>query len=161
MADMKFREIEIPNGRDIKRWKVYGEILDADTIINVPIAKVHGNSRLTLGSKNLMGIVEDRSAFHLNLHQRIADINTAVKPALTLIDAVRIMLRNGPTGGSLDDVKLMNTIIASTDVVAADAYATGLFGLKPTDITYIKTEAEMKVGTMDLSSIKIEELQVG
>lgn len=161
MTQMKFREVAIPEGRDIKKWRVYGEILDADVVINVPIAKTHGNTRLTLGSKNLMGIVEDRSSFHLNLNQRIADINSQIKPALTIIDAVRIMVRNGPTGGSLDDVKVMNTLIASPDVIAADAYATSLFGLKPTDIGYIKTGAEMKLGTMDLSSIKIEELQVG
>ena len=74
---------------------------------------------------------------------------------------MRIMVRNGPTGGSLDDLKTMNTVIASTDIVAADAYATGLFGVKPADISYIKAAADMQLGTMDLTGIKIEELQAG
>ncbi len=160
MADMKYREVDIPQGKDLKRWRVYGEILDADLIINVPVAKTHGLSRLTLGGKNLMGVVMDRGEFRRNLGQRIADIVSLVRPALTVIDAVRIMVRNGPTGGSPDDLKVMNTVIASADIVAADSYATGLFGLKPANIGFIQAAADMGLGTMDLSSIKIEELEV-
>lgn len=161
MAAMKYRDTPIPEGRDLKRWRVYGDILDADLVINVPVAKTHGIARLTLGGKNLMGVVLDRGSFHLNIGQRIADLVSLVRPALTVIDAVRIMVRNGPTGGSLDDVKMMNTVIASTDIVAADAYATRLFNRQPSEIAYIKAAAEMKLGTMDLSNVKIEELQVG
>ena len=74
------------------------------------------------------------------------------------MDAIRILTANGPTGGNLDDVKRLDTIIASADVVAADAYATTLFGMKPTDVKYIKLGAEMGLGTMDLGSIKVEEI---
>lgn len=158
MAAMKFRDADIPNGKDLKRWKVYGDILDADLVINVPVAKTHGIARLTLAGKNLMGVVVDRGAFHLNIGQRIADIASLVRPQLTVIDAVRIMVRSGPTGGNPNDVKLTNTVIASADMVAADAYATRLFNMKPADIAYIKAAAEMKLGTMDLSGVKVEEI---
>jgi len=117
-------------------------------------------ARLTLGGKNLMGTIENRPGIHRNLGQRIADITSLVKPQLTVIDAVRMLMANGPTGGNLNDVKQANTIIASHDIVAADAYATTLFGLKPEDIAYVTASAKMGLGTMDLKSIQIEELNV-
>ena len=160
MTPIKFREVEFPEGIDLKRWEVYGDILDADVVINVPIAKDHGIARLTLGGKNLMGVVTNRGAFHINLGQRVADTLSRVRPALTVIDAVRILMANGPTGGDLGDVKLANTVIASADTVAADAYATGLFGLKPTDIAYIKAGAAMGLGTMDLGTVRVDEFEV-
>jgi uncharacterized protein (DUF362 family) len=145
----------------LRSSSVYGDILDADTVINVPIAKNHGSATLTLGMKNLMGVIQDRNTLHARgLHQAIADLNSAVRPQLTIVDAVRILTANGPTGGSLDDVKRLDTIIASPDVVAADAYAASLFGMKPADVKYIKLGAEMGLGTMDLGNVRIEEIAV-
>ncbi|MFH1483860.1 MAG: DUF362 domain-containing protein [Chloroflexota bacterium] len=160
MSSMKFRDVSIPQGRDITRWSVYGDVLDADVIINIPIAKQHNLARLTLGMKNLMGIIRDRNRFHSNLGQRVADLNSLVRPGLTVVDAVRILVNHGPTGGSLDDVKLTNTIIASPDIVAADAYAATLFGLTGADIPTVRAGAEMGLGTMDLKTIKTEEIEV-
>ncbi len=161
MNKLRFRQIDFPAGRIVKKWSVYGDILDADLVINVPIAKNHGGAGLTLGMKNLMGIIEDRSGFHSRgLHQCIADLSTGVRPQLTLIDAVRILTRNGPTGGNLDDVKRLDTVIAGTDVVAADAYAATLFGKQGADIGYIRLGAEMGLGRMDLNAVKIEEITV-
>jgi uncharacterized protein (DUF362 family) len=161
MSNMKYRDVEIPQGKRLKQWKVYGDILDADVVINVPIAKDHSGARLTLGMKNLMGVVLDRNGMHSRgLHQSIADINTVVRPQLTIVDAIRILTDNGPTGGNLNDVKKLDTIIASADVVAADAFATTLFGLKPADIDYIRFGAEMGLGKMDLNALKIEQVTV-
>jgi uncharacterized protein (DUF362 family) len=158
---MKWRDVDMPQGKALKKWAVYGDILDADLVINAPIAKDHGSATLTLGMKNLMGIVSDRNGMHSRgLHQSIADLNSAVKPQLTVVDAIRILVNNGPTGGSLDDVKRMDTVIASADVVAADAYATTLFGMKPADIGYIKYGVEMGLGKMDLKAMKVEEIAV-
>ena len=84
----------------------YQDILNADVLINVPIAKQHGSAGLTLGCKNLMGTLQNRDMIHQNLHQRIADIASLVRPELVVVDAYRILLRNGPTGGDLNDVKL-------------------------------------------------------
>jgi len=158
MSSAKYREVAIPYGKDITRWPVYGDILDADVLINVPIAKQHSLSRLTLGMKNLLGIVQNPNRFHSNLGQRLADLASIVRPALTVVDAVRILRDHGPTGGSLDDVATTNTVIASHDVVAADAYAATLFGLTGSDISSVRAAAQMGLGTLDLSSVKVEEM---
>jgi len=160
MSSMGFAETPIPNGVDIKSWPVYKPVLEADLVINVPIAKHHGLARLTLAGKNLMGVIENRGQLHRNLGQRIADVASLVRPQLTIIDAVRILMANGPTGGNLADVKEMNTVIASHDFVAADAYATSLFGLKPDDISYVTNAAKMGLGTADLAGVKIENLDL-
>jgi uncharacterized protein (DUF362 family) len=160
MSPIKFRKTPLPHGQDIKDWPVYGEALDADVLINIPIAKHHGMARLTLGMKNLMGLIQDRPKFHGNLGQRIADLNTLLRPDLTIIDGVRILMNHGPSGGSLDDVKLANTVIASHDIVAADTYAASLFDLTGADIPAIRAGSKMGLGITDLSSLKIEELSV-
>jgi uncharacterized protein (DUF362 family) len=161
MKSMRYREIAVPQGRVLKKWKVYGDILDADTVIDVPIAKNHGSAVLTLSMKNLMGVVDNRNGLHAKgLHQSIADISTVIRPQLTVVDATRILLRNGPTGGNLDDVKQTDTVIASADLVAADSYAATLFGLTGKDIDYIRFGAEMGLGQMDLGAIKVEEIAV-
>jgi uncharacterized protein (DUF362 family) len=160
MSNMKFRETEIPDGLDIKKWPVYVDALDADVLINVPIAKHHSLGRLTLGMKNLMGLIKDRGQMHFNLGQRLADITSLLRPQLTVVDAVRILTNHGPTGGNLDDVKLMNTVIASHDVVAADTYAAKLFGLKGDDIPAIRAAVPMGLGTNDLTGVRVEEISV-
>jgi uncharacterized protein (DUF362 family) len=161
MNQAKYRKTAIPEGRDISSWPVYQEVLAADVLINVPIAKHHNLARLSLGGKNLMGVVLNRSLIHANLGQRIADIVSLVHPTLTVVDAVRTLVAHGPTGGNLDDVRLTNTVIASHDIVAADAYAATLFDLAGKDISYVKAAAEMGLGTLDLGSIKVQEIVVG
>ena len=161
MSGMKYRDVLIPQGKRLKQWKVYGDIQDADVVINVPIAKDHSGATLTLGMKNLMGVVLDRNGMHSRgLHQSIADINTVIRPQLTVVDAIRILTNNGPTGGNLNDVKKLDTVIASADVVAADAFATTLFNMKPADIDYIRFGNEMGLGKMDLKSLQIEQVSV-
>jgi uncharacterized protein (DUF362 family) len=161
MSRMKFRKVALPGGKAIKEWDVYGDIMDADAVINVPIAKHHSSATLTLGMKNLMGVVEDRNGMHARgLHQCIADLSTAVKPQLTVVDAVRMLMANGPTGGNLNDVKQADTVIASADVVAADAYAASLFDMTPAQVSYIRIAGEMGLGQPDLTAIKIEEIAV-
>jgi len=160
MSEMKYATAPIPQGKDLKQIRIYRDALDADVFINVPIAKDHGLARLTLGMKNLLGVIWDRPAMHRNMGQRIAELTSLVRPTLTVVDAVRILMANGPTGGNLADVKQTNTVIASADIVAADAYATSLFGLTPADVSYIPAAAKMGLGTMDLAGVKVEEISV-
>ena len=160
MSPVKFTEFPIPEGRDITAWEVYRDVLEADALINVPIAKHHSLARLSLGCKNLMGVIADPPQFHRNLGQRVADLASLVRPTLTVVDAVRILIAHGPTGGSLNDVQQTNTIIASHDIVAADAWAATLFGLTGPDIGYVRAAAEMGLGTIELEEIKIEEINV-
>lgn len=157
MNSLKYQEVAIPNAMALNRTKIYGDILHADTVINVPIAKHHSAAGLTLGLKNLMGVILNRGALHANgLHKSIVDLSTVVKPQLTVIDATRILVANGPTGGSLNDVKQMDTVIVSADVVAADAYAATLFNKTGADIEYIRLADQLGLGTMNLNSIDIE-----
>jgi uncharacterized protein (DUF362 family) len=160
MNHAKFLETEIPQGQDIARWPVYQDILSADVVINVPIAKHHNLARLSLGGKNLLGVILRPNMIHVNLGQRVADLISLVRPELTVVDAVRTLMTHGPTGGNLNDVRQADTVIASHDIVAADAYAATLFDLTGADISYIKAAAEMGLGTLDLESIQVEEIAV-
>lgn len=160
MSPHKFRETPIPEGRNIKKWDIYQDLLRADLVINVPIAKHHNLTKLTLGAKNLLGVVQNPGGLHTRIHQRVADLLSVVRPQLTVIDAIRTLMRGGPTGGNLDDVRLTNTVIASHDPVAADAYAATLFDLTASDIGYITTAADMGLGSLDLRALAIEELSV-
>jgi len=158
MSPVKFTEFDIPAGKDITAWDVYRDVIEANVLINVPIAKHHSLARLSLGAKNLLGAITKPNQIHRNLGQRVADLASLVRPTLTVVDAVRILTTHGPTGGSLNDVQQTDTVIASHDLVAADAWAATLFGLAGSDIGYIKAAAEMGLGTMDLGSVKVEEV---
>lgn len=160
MSDIKYRQVDIPEGRDITSWSVYGDVLDADVLINVPIAKHHSLSRLTLSMKNLMGVITQRNKFHRKLGQRLADLSSLIRPTLTIMDAVNILMARGPRGGNLNDVKQMNTVIASQDFVATGAYAATFFGLTGNDIDALRIGAEMGLGTLDLNNLSIEEIAV-
>jgi uncharacterized protein (DUF362 family) len=160
MSSRKFVSTAIPGGKWLKGTEVYDEILKADVLINVPIAKQHGSSVMTAGMKNLMGVVSDPGAMHGKLGQAIADLNTLIKPDLTVVDAVRILTRNGPTGGRLADVKKLDIVAAGTDIVAADSFAATLLGLKADNLDYVRIGAAMGLGQSDLSKLKIEDFSV-
>ena len=120
------------------------------------MAKHHGLSRLTLGLKNVMGIMGgNRGSIHRHLDVALADINASFRPHLTVIDATRVLTAHGPQGGDLKDVKVLNKVIASTDVVAADAYATTLFGLRPDEIAVTVAAHKRGLGEMDLKKVRI------
>jgi uncharacterized protein (DUF362 family) len=155
MGSRGYKDYAIP-GHLLKAHPLYAAIVNADVLINVPIAKQHGSTGLTLAGKNLMGCTSSRQRMHtLGLSQSIAEINAKLRPGLTVIDATRILVRNGPSGGSLSDVRTKNTVIACKDWVAADTYVTRLFGKQPGAVPYIKAAADMHLGTMDLSSLTI------
>jgi uncharacterized protein (DUF362 family) len=160
MSPIKFAKFDIPQGQSITSWEIYRDVLETDVLIDVPIAKNHSLARLTMGGKNLLGVVSDPNQIHSNLSQRIADLVSLIRPTLTVVDAYRILMAHGPTGGSLNDVKQANTIIASHDLVAADAYGATLFGMTGADVPYIKKCADMGLGTLDLSTVKVEEVNV-
>lgn len=144
------------NGVFLKEWELYDEALSANVLINIPIAKDHGTSRLTLGLKNLMGIMGgNRGYIHRSIDEALADLNSVVKSHLTIIDATRILVRHGPASGSLSDVKVLNKVIASTDIVAADAYATTLFNLNPQDVSPTVAAYKRGLGEMNLTKIKV------
>jgi uncharacterized protein (DUF362 family) len=146
-------------GERLKLWPVFTPLVEADKVINIPVAKVHGLSGLTLGMKNWIGAVGGRRpALHQDIHQTIADLAGFFNPTLTLIDATRVMIANGPSGGDEKDVKIMNRLILSNDPVAADAKAAALFGRNPLEIGFIKIAESRKMGTSDMG--RLNQLQV-
>lgn len=146
-------------GERIKLWPVFTPIIEADKVINLPIAKTHGLTGLTLGIKSWIGAVGGRRpALHQDIHQTIVDLAAFFKPTLTLIDASRILTANGPSGGNEADVKIENRLILSNDPVAADAKAAALFGKKPEELAFIKIAEQRKLGISDLN--KIQQYQV-
>ncbi|HOJ43111.1 MAG TPA: DUF362 domain-containing protein [Syntrophorhabdaceae bacterium] len=151
----KFKEVKI-NGVFLKSWEIYEDALKANVFINCPIAKHHGLTGLTLGLKNMMGVMGgNRGYIHREIEDALSDLNTFVKSHLVIIDATRILTNHGPQGGNLRDVKVLNKIIASKDIVAADAYATTLFNLKPEDISTTVTAYKRGLGEINLNKIKI------
>ncbi len=158
MPALQFVDTEIPNALQMKTARVYDGFLKADVVINVPILKNHSLAKLTLGMKNLMGTVWSRDPMHYMLGEKLTDLWTLIHPQLTVYDAVRIMTNGGPTGGSLDYVKQMDTIFATTDVVAGDAYAAKtFFDMNPADLDYIAAGAARGIGRIDYQNLKIEE----
>lgn len=151
----RFKKVVL-NGKFLKEWELYDEALSADVYINVPVAKHHGLSKLTLGLKNIMGVMGgNRGYIHRSIDVALADINAHLKSQLTVIDATRILTAHGPQGGNIADVKILHKVIASTDIVAADAVATTLFGLKPSDIPVTVAAYRRGLGEMNLERIKL------
>ena len=152
----KFVPVEINRGQALTRWDIHREALDCDCYINLPVAKHHGLSGLTLGLKNSMGAIGgNRGTLHHDLGQSLADLATVLQPKLTLIDATRILLRNGPQGGDVADVRRLDTLVASADPVAADAWATTLFDLRPEAIASTVAAHRMGLGEMDLARMRV------
>lgn len=148
-------------GKALGKWEVYQDALDFDLLINVPVAKHHGSSKLSLGMKNLYGLISGaRSRLHQNMDQGIADLALFFRPRLTIIDAYRILLRNGPSGGRASDTRLEKTIIASHDIVAADARASMLFGMQPADLGYVRIAAAGGLGTYDFARLAVREFSI-
>lgn len=160
MNSNKYRKTKIPEGQSLTETEIYQDALDCDLLIDVPITKHHSMAKITLGGKNLMGLIKNRGAIHADFGQRIPDLVSIFRPALTVVDAVRTLMAHGPTGGNLNDVKINNTVIASHDIVAADSYATRFFNLTGADIAYIAKAAERGLGIMDLSGVKVEEINL-
>jgi uncharacterized protein (DUF362 family) len=160
MTGMQFVKLNLSHAHDLRSVTVFGDILKADVVIDVPVAKQHSLAMLSAGMKNLMGVILERQAMHFNIGQRTADLASGVPVTLTVVDAVRTLRENGPTGGNLNDVKKIDTLIASTDIVSADSFAATLFGFKPADVPYIAAATQMGLGRSDLDNLKIEQIAV-
>ena len=165
-AERYYREVSLPSGVAMKNAKIHEALLDADVWFNVPVLKHHGGAKMTAAMKNYMGIVWDRRIFHSSdLQQCIADICTwTKKPVLNIVDAYRIMHQNGPQGRSEADVATIKSLIASTDIVAADTAALRLFNqVKELDldaVSHIGKGEALKLGTTNLESIEISRIRL-
>ncbi|MBN2160614.1 MAG: DUF362 domain-containing protein [Spirochaetes bacterium] len=156
VIDSKFLPGMFPAGSAMKSWPVYADAVQCDCLINVPVAKHHSRTGLTLSMKNLMGVCGgNRGMIHINIDEKLADLTGFFNPELTVIDAYRILLAHGPSGGRLRDVKPTKIVIAGTDPVLADAYAATLFGMKPRDVGAVRVGEERGLGSADITRSKI------
>jgi uncharacterized protein (DUF362 family) len=158
--ERRFREVSI-KGQVLKSWPLYRDILEADKVINVPVAKHHALARLTLSMKNWMGVMGgQRGRIHQKIGESLADIALVIKPTLTVLDAVRILTAHGPQGGNLQDVKKLDTVIVGRNQVVVDSYGATLFGLKGSDLSYVNAAHRAGIGTMNLEKLNIKKLDV-
>jgi uncharacterized protein (DUF362 family) len=157
-----YKQVEVQKGKKLKMAEVLRDVLESDVFINFPIPKQHYATELSLGMKNLIGIVWDMEKLHkIDLHQCIADINTIRKPDLVVVDAIRILTTNGPKGpGKIEEPE---EVVTSTDIVAADAYSATLFKhlksgrpFKPEEIKFVKNAYELKLGEIDISKVRVK-----
>ncbi|HDP96007.1 MAG TPA: DUF362 domain-containing protein [Candidatus Aminicenantes bacterium] len=144
-------------GEYLQQWPVYRDFLEVDKFINVPILKHHGSAELTIAMKNLYGILGGRRGkLHRNMGGNIADLAHGFTSHLVVVDAWRILLRNGPVGGRLSDVEEKKTVIASTNILEADTIAAELFGRIPAEVPFIRAAHELGMGRMDPAAISVK-----
>lgn len=162
LEDQKFfQDIPIPQGKQLKTTAVAKEVLRANCLINVPTAKSHSATGVSLGIKNLMGLIWDRKVMHeqMELNQAIADLLLVIKPSLTIVSSVYALLTNGPGGpGKTEE---LNMVIAGTDPVAADSYMVSAARwynreFKGHQVKHIKNAYDMGLGEIDVEKMDIK-----
>ena len=157
----KFRKVRLPEGELITSWEIYDEVLEADKIINLPIAKHHSLSGVSLAMKNIMGFLGgNRGQLHRQFDTKITDLNAFIRSDLIILDAYRMLLRNGPSGGNLADVQLKKTVAVGTDIVAMDSFGASLFHLNPQEIPFLVKAHARNLGQNDLNKIDIETIHL-
>ena len=140
-------------------WDVLEPFVRADRVINVPIAKHHGLVQVTAGMKNWIGITtKGRSRWHGTINRSIVDLAALMRPTLTVVDATRILLRNGPEGGNIDDVRQDDMVAASIDPVAVDAWATDLLGIDRDRVKYLAMAQAEGLGQADYRALAFEQI---
>ena len=152
----RFKDVDL-QGAVLRTWPVFDPFLNADKIINIPVAKHHSLTGATLGMKNWYGILGGpRHQLHQRIDESLVDLADFVRPTLTIIDCYRVLLRNGPTGGNLEDVALKKTLVAGTDPVALDAYvAKAYWNLEAPLLPYLQMAARRGLGTYEFEKIHI------
>jgi uncharacterized protein (DUF362 family) len=155
-----FREVKVPRGKDLESVEVVKEILDGYILINIPVAKSHSATGVSLGMKGLMGLVWDRESFHsrFNINQAIADLGTVIKPQVTILDATRALVSGGPGGPG--EVKKPNLIIAGADPVAVDSYGVSIVpwygqNFKGRQVEHLLAAYEKGLGKIDIDQLKV------
>lgn len=159
--ERKYVGVPIPGGVALPSWPLYEVAVSADVFINVPVAKHHGLTGVTMGLKNVMGIAGgNRGQLHTGFDDKIVDLNLARPSHLTVLDCTRILVAHGPQGGRVEDVRAPRVVVAGADPVAVDAYAVRFFDLEPGKVGHIRRAAERGLGVADLSNVVVREESV-
>ena len=148
-------------GESLKVWPVSAFYHQADKLINLPVVKHHSLSKCTMAMKNLYGSLGgQRNRLHQDINTSIADLASAIRPTLTVMDATRVLKRNGPTGGNISDVSIENTVVAGVDLVAIESYGLRFLDLKVEDIPFITMADKRGIGISDWRSLNVAEIDV-
>jgi uncharacterized protein (DUF362 family) len=160
-----FKQATIPEGRQMQETEVMRDVLEADVLIAAPVAKSHSGAGVSLSMKGMMGLIYNRGVMHsrYDLHESIVDLASLLKPALVVVDGSRVLSTRGPGGPGL--VLKRDTIIASADMVAADAQAVAMFEwygqkLQPRNVKHIRIAHERGLGRMDVEKLTRKQVQV-
>jgi uncharacterized protein (DUF362 family) len=157
----RFRQTAV-GGEVVGTWPVFEPVLECDKLINVPVAKTHTQAGFTCALKNWYGVLgATRGRLHQDIHASIADLSVMFRPTLTVVDAIRVMVRNGPTGGDVNDTRRFDRIVAGVDQVAADAYCCRFVGLRPADVPYLARAVRRGAGVSDVDSLDVVEIELG
>jgi uncharacterized protein (DUF362 family) len=164
-AKRLFREVKVANGQQFKSMEVLAEVTDADVLIAVPVGKSHSSSGVSLSMKGMMGLINDRISFHsrYDLHQAIVDMVSVIKPQLVVVDGTRILSSGGPGGPG--KIIPLNLVVASTDMVAADAQMIALGTwydrkFRPDQVRHVRLAAERGLGSMDLQKLNVQNINM-
>jgi uncharacterized protein (DUF362 family) len=154
----RFRTMRL-KGDVLDEWPIFTTLVDADKVINVPVAKHHNLAKFTAAMKNWYGVLGGRrNRLHQNIDTSIADLATFMRPTLVVMDAWRVLVRNGPQGGNIDDAKDMHTVIASVDQVAIDSFGCTLIGQKPENLAYLEMGEKRGLGTRRWEDLRVKEV---
>jgi uncharacterized protein (DUF362 family) len=150
---------KFPYPSPMNGWPVMRDAVVCDTFINVPVLKHHGLTGLTLSMKNLMGVLSGtRGIVHMDIGRKLVDLTDYISPELTVIDATRVLMQHGPSGGNLADVVTLNTVFAATDPTLADVFACRLVKKDPRTIPYLKVAYQRGFGKTDLTKADIHQV---
>jgi uncharacterized protein (DUF362 family) len=154
----RFRTMRL-KGDVLDEWPIFTTLVDCDKVINVPVAKHHNLAKFTAAMKNWYGVLGGRrNRLHQNIDTSIADLATFMRPTLVVMDAWRVLVRNGPQGGNIDDARDMHTVVASVDQVAADAFGCTLIGQKRENLAYLAMGEQRGLGTARWESLRVREV---
>ncbi len=157
-AEHRYRTMRL-KGDVLDEWPIFTTLVDADKVINCPVAKHHNLAKFTASMKNWYGVLGGRrNRLHQSIDLSIADLSTFMRPTLTVVDAIRVLVRNGPQGGNIDDTREMNTVVASIDQIAADAWACQLIGQHRDNLPYLKMAHDRGIGTMFWENLRVKEV---
>jgi uncharacterized protein (DUF362 family) len=161
LDERRFRRMALRGAAVLKEWEIYAGVVEADRVINITIPKQHSLCRATLGMKNLLGAAGGaRNRFHQDIGRTVADLAGFLRPQLVIVDAVRVLAANGPTGGNPADVRRKDTVAAGVDQVAMDAFAASLLGIAPTAVPYVAEAQARGLGTVNFQSLALRTVEV-
>ncbi|HOZ47257.1 MAG TPA: DUF362 domain-containing protein [Candidatus Hydrogenedentes bacterium] len=156
----RFKMMDV-NGHRIKKWLVSEEIVESDLVINVPVAKVHGMTAVSVCLKNYMGVIGGpRQEWHTDMPTCLTDIAAFMKPRLSVVDAMRTIVKHGPIGFSLDDTELRGIVAAGVDVVALEAFGAELLGCVPQQGKTMNEAQARGLGRIDYRHLVLREQEI-